>query len=114
MSHHKWGIFWLVMLAWNAAAFGSHLGSDMWWRAGLDLLVAFWMAVMAYRDLTGTAAYSRRPGTVTITIRPDTRGFDDAMKRATLPPLHGGYRATPRRGGYTGGPKPPNGPGGGS
>ena len=76
MRKHKWGIWWMVMFAWNAEALGYHLGSDRWWRAALDLLVTIWMGVMVYRDLTKVSR------TVTITITPDMREWDAAMKRA--------------------------------
>ena len=52
MRRHKWGIFWLVMLAWNAASLGNHLGSDRWGRAIFDLAVVVLMGFMAYSDLT--------------------------------------------------------------
>lgn len=52
VRRHKWGIFWLIMLAWNAASLGSHLDSNSWGRASLDLFIVVWMGVMAYYDLT--------------------------------------------------------------
>jgi len=52
VRRHKWGIFWLIMLAWNAASFGSHSSSGSWGRAGLDLFIVVWMGFMAYHDLT--------------------------------------------------------------
>ena len=75
MSRHKWGILWLVLLTWNAANFGLDIASDNPWYALAAGLTAGFSAVMAYRDLT-------KPGPLTITITPDTRAFDAAMKRA--------------------------------
>jgi len=77
MRRHKWGICWLVLLAWNAESLGLLLATDKWGRAGFALIVAVLCAVMAYRDLT-----KPRVGSVTITITPDTRAFDAAIKRA--------------------------------
>ncbi len=77
MRGRKWGIFWLVMLAWNAETIGVHLATDGWgFRAAFDLIVGLWCAFMAYHDLTKVSR------TVTITITPDMREWDAAMKRA--------------------------------
>ena len=78
MSRHKWGIFWLVMLAWNGEGLGGNLNQGRYWWALTAAATAVMCAVMAYRDLT-------KPGTLTITITPDTRAFDAAIKRAQRP-----------------------------
>jgi hypothetical protein len=77
VKRHKWGIFWLVMLAWNGESLGGNLNQCRYWWALLAFVTAVMCAVMAYRDLT-----KPRVGSVTITITPDTRAFDAAMKRA--------------------------------
>lgn len=49
--HNRWGIFWLLMLTWNAVMLGLDVGRD---RPALALLAAFgtlWCGVLAYRRL---------------------------------------------------------------
>ena len=76
MRRHKWGIWWLVMLTWNGESLGANLYRGRYWWALSALAVAVMSATMAYRDLTKTSR------TVTITITPDMREWDAAMKRA--------------------------------
>ena len=84
MRRHKWGIFWLAMLAINSANFSK----DILWGRGWFALVAFaaavLCAVMAYRDLT-----KPRVGLMTTTITIDHLDFDAAMKRAANSRSHG-------------------------
>jgi len=75
MKRHKWGIAWLVQIAWNSAFVAWDLTSGRYALAGFMAALAVFCGVMAYLDLT-------KVGRVTITIRPDTRAFDAAMKRA--------------------------------
>ena len=76
MRRHKWGIWWLVLLAWNAAYFGAYIArGDYWWAAVITPWALF-CGYMGYRDLTKVSR------TVTITITPDMREWDAAMKRA--------------------------------
>jgi hypothetical protein len=77
MRRHGWGIYWLLALTWQGSVIGFDLATNHPWFAALAGAGAVLCAVMAYRDLT-----KLRVGTVTITITPDTRGFDAAIKRA--------------------------------
>jgi len=77
VRRHKWGIFWLVMLAWNGESLGGNLYRGRYWWVLAAGITAVMCAVMAYRDLT-----KLRVGSVTITITPDTHAFDAAIKRA--------------------------------
>ena len=52
MRRHKWGIWWLVIFAWNAADFGSDMAKGRNWWALASIVAAVWCAVMAYHDLT--------------------------------------------------------------
>lgn len=61
MRRHKWGIWWLLLLAWNAANLGTNLTRGRYWWALAAATTAVWCAVLAYRRLT-----ERR---VTVTIR---------------------------------------------
>jgi hypothetical protein len=81
MSDHKWGIWWMVLFAWNAADFGSDIIRGRYWWALAGGVAAVWCAVMAYRDLT-----KAQQATVTFTVgRPplDSREYDAAMQRAS-------------------------------
>ena len=60
MRRHRLGIWWLSLLAVNAAYFGVNATHDKPWLALPCWLAAAFCAVMAYRDLTGIAAYSVR------------------------------------------------------
>jgi hypothetical protein len=64
MSHHKWGIFWLVMLAWNAESLGEYLGRGRYWWALVTAAVVVMCAVMAYDRLT-----KHSEARLTITVR---------------------------------------------
>ena len=75
MKRHKWGILWLVLLAWNGESLGGNLNQGRYWWAVAAAASAVMCAVMAYRDLTKVPS-------ITLTIRPDTRAFEAAMKRA--------------------------------
>ena len=65
MSHHKWGIWWMALLAWNASNFGGDLWRGRYWWTLASGLAVIWCAAMAYRNLTMRTA----PRDITITIR---------------------------------------------
>ena len=64
MRRHKWGIWWLVILAWNAANFGSDITRGRYWWALVAFAGASVCAAMAYIRLT-----EHSEARLTITVR---------------------------------------------
>jgi len=52
MRRRKWGIWWLFLLAWNAANFGKDTITGRPWFALLAFVMAVLCAVLAYHELT--------------------------------------------------------------
>lgn len=76
MKRHKWGIFWLVMLAWNAESLGYHLGLHNWWRTVLDLAIVVMCGAYAYHHLTA----GRRPYLTAAEIAAAIRSLDERRR----------------------------------
>jgi hypothetical protein len=66
VKRNKWGIWWLFLLAWNSANFGSNIPRGRYWWALVAFAGALACAAMAYSRLT---THSEARLTITV-VRP--------------------------------------------